>query len=189
MKPSGISRGILGDEHPLIKAALEELVSLRREQAGINKEHAEIALKKAQIDQKIETVGHALQILQKVYEQPKAEHTFEELFPDPPDLGVTDQVRRVLRIHHPAYLTPTAVRDELEMRGTSLKQKGYDNPMALIHQILRRLEAQDEVMSTSTDSGKAYKSKLKARLPNTTYLTDPDPVPEAGYGPKKRDEK
>jgi hypothetical protein len=56
--------------------------------------------------------------------------------------GITDAVRMIFRSHATIHLAPTAIRDALKKDGLI---KGYDNEMAVIHQVIRRLEDQGQL--------------------------------------------
>lgn len=62
----------------------------------------------------------------------------------------------------PTYLIPTAIRNELRARGQL--REDYKNEMAVIHQVLRRLEEQGKVESVESSSGKVYR-----------WILNPDP--------------
>ncbi|MGI8958546.1 MAG: hypothetical protein ACR2IV_02060 [Bryobacteraceae bacterium] len=136
------------EQHPLIRAAEEELSSLLKAMADIDHQRADL-------QQKIEVVAHTLTTLKKTYGQPGNQEVFGDFID--PNLGVTEQIREILKSKFSVLLLPTVVRDYLESRGFSLN---YDNPMAMVHQVLRRLETQKEAESEEmAGGGRAYRWK------------------------------
>jgi hypothetical protein len=82
------------------------------------------------------------------------------------DLGFKDATTLVIRSAK-AALAPTEIRDELRRLGYDIDS--YSNPMASLHQVLKRLEAQNEIEEVqSLDSKKRYQAvagawQLRAR--------------------------
>ncbi len=85
----------------------------------------------------------------------------EQLVADPP--GFTDSVRQVLRANRWAEATPIAVRDMLAQAGFNLS--AYNNPLASIHTILKRLAERGEVTTSVKDGQTCYRWKAKADAP------------------------
>jgi len=66
--------------------------------------------------------------------------------------GITDSVRAIFKSNKEQYLTPTQMRDALKTHGL---MKGYDNEMAVIHQVISRLKEKGQISAHATD--KAYR--------------------------------
>jgi hypothetical protein len=94
------------------------------------------------LDQKIKALDDAIKILETVYrpvgDDPLATLTNGFTGADIPDLGLTSAVERVLMELPGLPFPPTRVRDTLVSRRFKLSG---DNPMASIHQVLKRLVA------------------------------------------------
>jgi len=59
-----------------------------------------------------------------------------------PNAGITDAIRQLFRNNPKRLFAHTEIRDELLTRGVHLDQR---NPMAAIHQIVRRLHEKGEI--------------------------------------------
>jgi hypothetical protein len=69
------------------------------------------------------------------------------------DIGISDAIRQVLK-DAGMGLTPTEVKAKLGESGVNLAK--YANPGAVIHNTLKRLESQGEIVPVVTASGMAY---------------------------------
>jgi hypothetical protein len=69
------------------------------------------------------------------------------------NLGITDAIRRIL-LESLVPMTPINVKEALVSGGLSLD--GYANPHAVIHNTLKRLEKQGELLSVRDPSGRVY---------------------------------
>jgi hypothetical protein len=98
--------------------------------------------------------------------------------------GFTDAIRKVLKASEDA-LTPSEVKEKLPQVGFDLD--GYNNPLASIHTILKRLARTDLVDQTEKDGKTAYKwmkmpriarpwEVAGASLPLSTLLGDQKPT-------------
>jgi hypothetical protein len=104
-------------------------------------EKTEIDEKKKVTDEKVEALSDAVRALHKVYGGTLPEPVAKQI---EGDLGITDQVREAMKSQQgAAWLQPTQVRTLVEQRGFALA--GYSNPMAVIHQVLKRLEKQGQL--------------------------------------------
>jgi len=101
---------------------------------------AEIDETKRVIDEEVEALTDAVRALHRVYGGTLPESVTKHL---EGDLGITDQVRGVMKAQGNNYLLPMQVRQQVEARGFNMA--GYSNPMAVIHQVLKRLERQGEL--------------------------------------------
>lgn len=139
-------------QQPIIKAAEEELESLLKIQADLDQKRAENV-------KRISAVVRAIENLRDVYGI-KPEKTLTEQLTESyqQQLGLTDQIREILESRHPNWLPPTVVKAYLEQRGFRVAE--YANPMAVVHQVLRRLDEQGWAESEPlTDGGKVYRVK------------------------------
>jgi len=84
------------------------------------------------------------------------------------DAGITDSIRFVLTAS-PVPLTPTQVRDALKNFGVDLD---YANSLSVIHNTLRRLERQGELMTVRGPDGKvvAYTTHMVCEPPAPIHL-------------------
>jgi len=78
-----------------------------------------------------------------------------ELVAGPP--GFTDSIRRVLKDHRARAVTAIAVRDLLGEAGFDLGS--YNNPLASIHTILKRLAERGEVETSGASGEVRYRWK------------------------------
>ena len=136
---------------------------------------------------------------------PALERRGLEPLPLPPEfdgllsLGLTDAIRKLFQNSGIVLLTPTIIRDQLVGYGYSLPQ---DNPLAAIHAVFRRLEANHEIAEGISNTGKtgyrwltdierAVLEHPLRRLARKPVDIDPDMLPDdvrgaIGYKPKKR---
>jgi len=84
----------------------------------------------------------------------------------PPELGLTDAVRSVLRASV-AGLTPVEVRDRLGSFGIDLAV--YSNPLASIHIVLKRLTTGGELWSYRAPGGKQTYVWKRAAVPYAVH--------------------
>lgn len=71
--------------------------------------------------------------------------------------GITDAIKRAFTLDH--LLTPTEVRDQLEIMGFDLSK--HSNPMATIHSVLKRLNEQGWLEQAMKGEKPAYVKKLR----------------------------
>jgi hypothetical protein len=83
--------------------------------------------------------------------------------------GVTNRVRSILKGSGGVFMTPKQIRDHIEQFHGALK---YSNPMAVIHQVLRRLVEQNEIVE---DEGVIKGQKAYGWKPRREY-SSPTPV-------------
>lgn len=142
---------------PLFAHVIKELEASLADQSAINR-------RKKDIDEKVEALMEAVRSLHKVYGGDMPDSVAKQV---DGDLGITDQVREVLKTQIPqnapmnfqaGWLQPVQVRTLVEQqRGFDLS--GYSNAMAVIHQVLKRLEKQGEV--EIHPNGQNYRWKRK----------------------------
>lgn len=89
---------------------------------------------------------------------------YPELFPDliPPDMGLTDAIRKAMVSKH-TYVSPVEVRQRLEEMNYDIKK--YKNVLASIHTILKRLTESNEVEAGTRDGKIVYRANLGTPLP------------------------
>ena len=167
-------------KHPLIQAAETEFDALLREDE-------EIEARRAALQQKLAVVSQTLDTLRRVYgEGDSGLGVFGELVNA--NLGISDQIRQILRSEYPVYLKPTTIRGYLDHHGFLKTKEGkdYENPLALVHQILRRLHVAKEIeLQTMADGAKLYRwnpqQPLSARMAEA-FMAHPAHMP-AGQDP------
>jgi hypothetical protein len=128
--------------HPVVRALEEELQLALAEKAELDR-------KKAEIDLKVAGLARAVQDLRQVYGIPGSASDDLTQWTDM-GFGITDQVRDALK-KSPTWVSPTGVRSLIRNRKVV---EAYANPMAVIHQVLRRLEEQHEIEVKELESGK-----------------------------------
>lgn len=69
------------------------------------------------------------------------------------ELGITDAIRRILVESH-SPMSPPEIKDALVNAGLPLDN--YANPLSVIHNTLKRLEKQGELLSVKDQSGKVF---------------------------------
>jgi hypothetical protein len=80
------------------------------------------------------------------------------------DIGITEATLVVIRgADEP--MAPTQVRDELRRIGYDIDS--FSNPMASLHQVLKRLEEKGEIWAEKTQDGKKAYVKVPAVAPPT----------------------
>jgi hypothetical protein len=73
------------------------------------------------------------------------------------DVGLTDKIRELLRASFPGAAAPTAIRDLL-VSTRQIDPTGRSNFMAEIHNILKRLVTQGDVIEVNLNGAKAYQA-------------------------------
>jgi hypothetical protein len=75
------------------------------------------------------------------------------------DLGLTDAIRAALIAKADSFMTPTEIRDVIVIMGFNFGDR--PNPMANVHQVLRRLVDQEEVEPMDMGGKTAYRWKAR----------------------------
>jgi len=97
------------------------------------------------------------------------------------DIGITEATLMVIRgASEP--MAPTQVRDELRKVGYDIDS--FSNPMASLHQVLKRLEEKGEIWAEKTQDGK--KAYVKAPTVTPPSLPDIASIVNARKALKKR---
>jgi hypothetical protein len=146
-------------------------------------EMSELMQKKSVIDQRMTKLKATIEILTGlVQEPPPAEnppiHVLLQHSKDIDaaiaaeglnDLGITDAIRMVLT-HSETPLTPTEIKTALVNAGVSLDK--YVNAMSVIHNTLKRLDLQGELMTVKSPTGQtvAYTTQWVAEAPGEINL-------------------
>jgi hypothetical protein len=99
---------------------------------------------------KIGNLTHAISLMVPVFEQESNLVNFED-----PNVGLTDRIRAILRMSPGHSLTPTEIKAYVEGSGYDLSK--HSNGMAMIHQVLRRLHASDEIEHVQGDGKSGYR--------------------------------
>lgn len=145
----------MADTNPLEAARAERERLLR----GIENTRSHLQ----RLERKLTAVDKTIEILEPAYERGDENATVNDLLDtlEPPSPGITDAIRAVLQVAD-HYLTPTAVRDGLKQTAVL---KDYENEMAVVHQVLRRLEKQGQIEGTEhPQHGKIYRWKRLGAL-------------------------
>jgi hypothetical protein len=111
-----------------------------------------LKLQRAVIDKEIIGLEEAARILRPIY----AELPDLPALLDSEDIGITDAVRNALKnaknLFASSHVTATQLRDLVVAQGFDMSK--YNNEMAVIHQVLRRLIEAGEVASMSHPNAK-----------------------------------
>ena len=113
------------------------------------------------VDSRIAQVRDGLHGLAMLANQGSPFETHPDLFPDflDPDVGITEAVRQVLRGGYD-YMSPVAVRDKLIELG--IDKAKYKNLLAVVHQILRRLDS-NEAESRTLEGKTTYRWRRESK--------------------------
>jgi len=112
---------------------------------------------RAEIDKKIKALQESMRLLGPIYGQTPSYGSLQELasLSDIKDLGITAAIERVLMCVPNQWMPPTSVRNALVEAGFEL---AGDNPLASIHQVLKRLVARNgPYVSEEIDGQTMYK--------------------------------
>jgi hypothetical protein len=99
---------------------------------------------RAELDRKIKAVQEAIKLFEPIYATVESQIQRVQQFmlmEDMENIGITQAVERALMSVPDIFLPPTSVRDKLV--DANFKLVG-ENPMASIHQVLKRLVARDK---------------------------------------------
>lgn len=141
-------------EHSDYKRTLQTAAS---ELSSLIEEVEELDARRDKITSRIVALREMVFAMSNVVgEDPKI--TYPELFPEliEPETGFTDAVREVLKSSN-KYFSPVDIRDTLLERGFFVG-KSYRNPLAAIHQILKRLVGSKEI-EPKDENTKLYRWK------------------------------
>lgn len=108
-------------------------------------------------DQRIAQLKSAITILKGLLEGPQKASPSEVVTEEIGDIGITEAIRTVLRTFPGMCVTPAQVKTDLIETKFDLSK--YANPSAVIHNTLKRLEAQGEVVQITIPSGTSYMLK------------------------------
>jgi hypothetical protein len=100
------------------------------------------------LQKRLEAVDSAIAAL-----EPLCDESFDAAENAP---GITHSMRAIFKSNKEHYLTPTQVRDALKTHGL---MKGYDNEMAVIHQVISRLKDQGQLLTHATEKAYRWKSR------------------------------
>lgn len=142
---------------------------------------------KSLIDSKIAAIEQTIQILEPTYgKTPVWPSLAANLLLTANELGLTFAVRKVLESRPNTELSPVSVRDHAVMAGYSFEERS--NPMAEVHQILKRLaESDPRFVAVPQSGGTCYKfdpSVPAPRLLRRRIIRQSQPQPPAPLQPQ-----
>ena len=123
----------------------ETLDGVRSELEDVLNEELKIERRLMKLRERSEALGKAAQGLAGLVGEDQEEES----------IGITDSIRKILRDGSDHIWKPTAVRVRLKSEGFLLEK--YQNPLAVIHTTLKRLEEQGEVETIKNDGKTFYK--------------------------------
>ena len=123
----------------------ETLDGIRSELENVLTEELEIELRLRKLRERSEALGKASQGLAGLVGENQEEES----------IGITDAIRKILRDGSNHIWKPTAVRVSLKREEFPIGK--YQNPLAVIHTTLKRLEEQSEVKTIEKDGKTFYK--------------------------------
>ncbi len=145
-----------------------------------NRELADLTQKRTAIDQRMTQLMATVETLTALLQEPpsytpKAE--WEAAAEVLSEAGISEAIRHVL-LTSKTPMAPPQIRDALAAAGVELQH--YANPMSVIHNTLKRLEKQGELLTVKSPSGQtvAYTTRWVAES------LDPVPEPPPGFGKK-----
>ena len=94
-------------------------------------------------------------------DEPKTRRSNGNVASFPPATSITSATRQILN-ETDSPLTPTGLRDALVQRGIDVTE--YANPLAVIHNTLRRLKRQGEAIQVSGAWTLTQKGRLAAKM-------------------------
>jgi hypothetical protein len=129
------------------------LKALKDERSAVVKGIANTQAHLVRLQEKLESLDRAINNIEPFYEHAGSVWSpiVGEYAP-----GITDAVRSIFRANAELYLAPTDIRDALKKEGL---MKQYDNEMAVIHQVIGRLEDQDQIRPHAVE--KTYRWAVK----------------------------
>jgi len=136
---------------------------------------------KEEIDSRVSVLKEAEQRLEPLYHEDG--NRFMKLFRPIPELGITDAVERIMQSSPGSHMSPTDIRDALVAAKYEL---AGDNPMASIHQVLRRITAKERspYKAVPSPGGKVlYKFESLSDVPDNIA---PQPVDVSDGKTKKK---
>jgi hypothetical protein len=127
--------------------------SLKEERASIAAGIANTEAHLKNLQKRLTAIDSAITALEPLCNEPLNSEVIMRLMDEAENApGITDSVRAIFRSNREHYLTPTQVRDALKTHGL---MKGYDNEMAVIHQVISRLKEKGQISAHATE--KAYR--------------------------------
>lgn len=126
----------------------DALRSLKQERAAIAHGIGNTEAHLKYLREKLRAIDNAITALEPLREERLGANTVLRLDAPENAAGITDSVRAIFKLNQGQYLTPKQVRDALRTHGL---MKGYDNEMAVVHQIVNRLRAQGQLTRHATE--------------------------------------
>ena len=124
---------------------------------------------KAEIEKRLSALYVAYDLVYTAYDQLEPKPRILTELADT-TLGITDRIRKTLMAAWPDNLSPRQVRDVLVANG--FKTEGRSNPLAEIHQILKRLAASEEANEIPYSDAKERCYRWSKRPPN--HIDEPE---------------
>jgi hypothetical protein len=144
-----------------------EKVNYKLAMQAAMQEQSELLQERRQIDARLTVLKETIQGLSALIEEPPTQPEIpDELFGE---TGISGAIRFLLQRSN-VPLAPIQIRTQLMQHGFDLSD--YNNATALIHNTLKRLERQGEVLTVRDPAGKA--------VAYTTHFQSPD------FGPKRK---
>jgi hypothetical protein len=148
------------EQNNLLDAAETELNLLLAKKAEIAEQRQAVVEQEMGLDSRINFVCRTIKNLALIYGGTETLAKVTDLLKTAETVTAvptaTNAVRDTLQFRYPNYLPPTTVRQYLTMRGVEVKG---ENQMAVIHQVLRRLEQQGWAESKVFEGRSAYRQK------------------------------
>jgi hypothetical protein len=141
----------------------------------------EILAQRTQLDERLNQLKKIVDALSALLEEVPSTESFVEVLGvgitqlDRRDVGISDAIRQILS-YSQVPLSPTGVRNELTKRGFILAE--YANPLAVIHNTLKRLLAQDEIVGVRDASQQivAYARRTVPPPPGSDSISGSHPA-------------
>lgn len=133
-----------------------------------HREHAELLESRAQIDRRLGQLKSTIAILTGLIEEPPIDVSWaavQDALGGVDVSSITAAIRTILEVASGAYMTVSEIKETLNAMGVALRR--YANSSAVIHNTVKRLEAQGEVLSVRNTNGDTAYTK-------SPFLLTPD---------------
>lgn len=132
---------------------MKEPSDYRKAYASAQRELAEILAEQERLEKRLVVVRQSIQTLAALCESEgievassdEADHLLK-------NTRVADEIRSILHAQHPKWMRPRDVRDHLEQLGWDVAL--FQNPLATIHMILKRLVESNQAEEDTNKEGK-----------------------------------
>lgn len=143
---------------PIMDTYRQALSDALRELGELETEHERLELR---ISQLRKTIAGLRALCGEEHGNPDEEYE---------ELGITDSVRTVLQANQDRDFTTSEVRELLESMG--LLPRTYKNPLAVIYNVMRRLEASGEAEKVTRPDRKIGSKWKPKRFPRVLFAPD-----------------